>query len=66
MGHNKRQLRYAGGTFYVGGAPHPDDLDLWFREGIVAPEPSSALLILIGAGVLTYVRRRHIRLRSLA
>ncbi len=57
---------YAGGTFYVGGAPHPDDLDLWFREGVVAPEPSSALLILIGAGVLTYVRRRHIRMRSLA
>jgi hypothetical protein len=53
---------YAGGTAYFKGVADPLE-DLWFREGIVVPEPSSALLISIGAGALVYVRRRHSRNR---
>ena len=51
---------YPGGMAYQRGNGDPG-VDLWFREGIVVvPEPSSALLFLIGGGVLLYVRRvRH-------
>jgi len=49
---------YTGGTAYYKGLADPFT-DLWFREGVVVPEPSSVLLISIGAGALTYVRRRH-------
>ena len=45
---------YAGGTAFFNGTADPNN-DLWFREGIVVPEPSS-LLLLIGSGVLFYVR----------
>jgi hypothetical protein len=44
---------YPGGTEYINGQPGVNDL--WFREGIVVPEPSSALLFLFGGGVLLYV-----------
>jgi hypothetical protein len=49
---------YPNGSAFIQGNPNP--WDLWFREGIVVPEPSSALLISIGAGALVYARRRHI------
>jgi hypothetical protein len=45
---------YPGGIFYAGGNPAPG-ADLWFREGIIVPEPSSALLALLGAISLTGV-----------
>src|SRR5262249_27751219 len=45
---------YPGGTEYLSGLPGIDDL--WFREGIVAPEPSSAALLLLGGGVLLWKR----------
>ena len=49
---------YLGGTYYYNGAPTPDtSVDLWFREGIVVPEPSSVWLALVGAGLWGYVRR---------
>ncbi len=41
---------YPGGIFYGGQQPFPAG-DLWFREGIVVPEPSSALLFFMGSGV---------------
>jgi len=50
---------YPGGTGFLGGTAYPN-IDLWFREGIVVPEPSSALLFLAGGVFLIYVRRaRH-------
>src|SRR5258708_5645922 len=39
---------YSGGSFYFLVAPDPSGEDLWFREVVVAPEPSAALLILSG------------------
>jgi hypothetical protein len=48
---------YAGGTMYVNGVPPQfGNFDLWFREGIVIPEPS-VISILFGGGILFYVRR---------
>ena len=46
---------YGGGTAIGAGVPI-SDRDLWFREGVV-PEPSSALLVLIGGGLLVWRRR---------
>ena len=40
---------YAGGTAIANGTPDPTT-DLWFREGIVVPEPSSWALLLLGGG----------------
>jgi hypothetical protein len=52
------RFNYVGGTMFVNGAPRPPGYyDLWFREGIVVPEPSSATLVLLGSGILFYVRR---------
>jgi hypothetical protein len=50
---------YVGGTDFISGQPGHDDL--WFREGIVVPEPCSAALLLFGGGVLLGARR-HFRL----
>jgi hypothetical protein len=47
---------YSGGTAFING--NPDARDLWFREGIIVPEPSSLALLLIGAGGLLWVRKR--------
>jgi hypothetical protein len=47
---------YTGGTgftFGVGGGA-----DFWFREGIIVPEPSAALLLLVGGALFTWLRRR--------
>jgi PEP-CTERM motif len=46
---------YSRGTAFFKGAA--GSFDLWFREGIVVPEPSSATLVLLGSGILFYVRR---------
>lgn len=42
---------YNNGTIYGGG-------QLWFREGIVVPEPSLAALLLLGGAALARLRRR--------
>ena len=49
---------YAGGTAYGGGQPAPP-FDLWFREGIIIPEPSSASLILLGVGAGIFAWRQR-------
>ena len=50
---------YPGGSAWNAGAPTAGDL--WFREGIVVPEPSSAaLLVVVGGGV--WITRRRMRL----
>jgi len=49
---------YSGGnTFYNGTADSFNDL--WFREGIVVPEPSTMALLLAGVG-LSVLRRRNL------
>jgi hypothetical protein len=47
---------YAGGTAIFNDVPNPNR-DLWFREGIIVPEPSSVSLILLAGGTLIYLRR---------
>jgi hypothetical protein len=47
---------YPAGNAYFNGVVAPY-WDLWFREGIVVPEPSSALLFLAGFGALAIFRR---------
>jgi hypothetical protein len=38
---------YAGGTAYINGVASSGN-DLWFREGVVVPEPSSGAILLLG------------------
>jgi hypothetical protein len=47
---------YLRGECIVGG--QPQFYDLWFREGIIVPEPCSASLLVLGGGVLAWARRR--------
>jgi hypothetical protein len=54
---------FNGGTFYIKGVADPHGASLWFREGIVVPEPSALPLVVLGASALIYVRRRHIAKR---
>lgn len=49
---------YSGGTAFFQGAPAPSK-DLWFREGIVVPEPGTVGLWALGlAGWFVAARRR--------
>ena len=50
---------YPGGSLYNNGS-NSGQLgfqDLWFREGIETPEPSSYALVLLGGGALVIFRR---------
>ena len=49
---------YPRGEFYRQGTAQPL-ADLWFREGIIVPEPSSAWIMLLAGGVWFCVRRRN-------
>lgn len=51
---------YPNGMFYGGLQPFSAG-DLWFREGIVVPEPSSALLFFMGSGVAGWFMRQKSR-----
>jgi len=53
---------YPNGSFYSGGTgtPFPGN-DLWFREGIVVPEPSSVSWLFLGGGIAAWVGRRKAR-----
>ena len=51
-------FNYAGGTAFSLGQPTPA-FDLWFREGLYVPEPSSTALGLLGAAWLVWARRRR-------
>jgi hypothetical protein len=50
---------YAGGTAYSQGAAVPG-FDLWFREGIVVPEPSVAWLLLVAGGLAGWRHRKRL------
>lgn len=55
VGYNS--YRYPGGTAFSGTVPDPG-LDMWFRTGIVIPEPSSLALGLFGLAVFACARSR--------
>jgi PEP-CTERM motif len=52
-------FNYPGGSFYFNGTADLS-LDLWFREGMVVPEPSASWLVLLGSGIFFYARRKLI------
>ncbi len=47
---------YLGGDLWSNGLMDPQ-ADLWFREGVVVPEPGAVCLFLLGGGVLLFYRR---------
>jgi hypothetical protein len=49
---------YNSGTAFFNGSASANS-DLWFREGIVVPEPSASSLVILGYGILCYIRRRQ-------
>jgi len=49
---------YGGGTMIVQGVAQPLQ-DLWFREGIIVPEPSAALISFVVGAIWICVRRRR-------
>lgn len=51
------EYNYAGGMAFAGGAAFPGS-DLWFREGVVVPEPGTWTLLLVGLGVLAWQSRK--------
>ena len=54
VGYN---YNYDGGTAFIQGNPNIGS-DVWFREGIIIPEPSGVWLILLGIGIFVWRRRR--------
>jgi hypothetical protein len=48
---------YPGGNAFFQGTSYPAD-DLWFREGIIVPEPSTWALLVLGSGAFIWLRRR--------
>ena len=55
------QYQYSGGQAY--GIRQSPVADLWFREGIIVPEPSTIWLALLGGGAFFYARKRKRDLR---
>jgi hypothetical protein len=51
------EYNYPGGTAIYQGSPLTGS-DLWFREGIIVPEPSSGMIALLGVSTVFYARRR--------
>jgi hypothetical protein len=51
---------YSGGTAFSGGMPWPEH-NLWFREGIIVPEPQIFSLFLTSAGLFLAFRKRAAR-----
>jgi hypothetical protein len=55
--YTDNHFQYPGGTAIYHGTASTFE-DLWFREGIIVPEPSTAALLLIGGSAVIYVRRK--------
>jgi len=51
---------YPNGTAFISSVASPG-IDLWFREGVVVPEPSTALLALFGIAGLCLHRNKFNR-----
>jgi len=56
-GYRADTIDYPGGSAILNGVEMPGN-DLWFREGIIVPEPSTVVLLLFGGVVLAAWRRR--------
>jgi hypothetical protein len=55
---------YPNGTAFFSGTAQPA-VDLWFREGIVVPEPSPFSLAMVGlSAIVPVLRRRNFNLRT--
>ena len=54
---NDIHFMYSGGTMFSSGQV-VSDADLWFREGIIVPEPSALGLLAIGLSVVLHHRAR--------
>jgi len=54
---NGGEYGYPGGNFISNGQPSPMG-DLWFREGVIVPEPSSGALLLVAACVFWWKKAR--------
>jgi len=52
------EYNYPGGSLFANGLPVTAS-DLWFREGIIVPEPSSFALLVIGGCSLLWLRNRR-------
>jgi hypothetical protein len=53
IGAYNPNFNYPGGMLYANGTPNPAS-DLWFREGIIVPEPVPSSLVLIGAFLFAF------------
>ncbi|HEY5910835.1 MAG TPA: hypothetical protein VJA21_09555 [Verrucomicrobiae bacterium] len=62
LGLSQSSYGYAGGTAFFWGQPDRLDRDLWFREGIVVPEPTTGVLALVAIAV--FARRGRARRRD--
>ena len=51
-------VNYPGGRLYFPGDPLRLGGDIWFREGIVVPEPGTMALVLLGASCFMWRYRR--------
>jgi hypothetical protein len=59
---NQSLYQYPGGTLFFDGVPNQQTYDMWFREGIVVPEPAAVSLTLVaGFSVLWSKRKRSTR-----
>ena len=56
---NAFYYNYAGGRYIDRDNDNTKSLDLWFREGIVVPEPGTMALVLLGASCFIWRRRRQ-------
>jgi hypothetical protein len=52
------EYNYSGGMVFANGIAAPGS-DMWFREGVIVPEPSSALLLVVGGCAVLYAWRRR-------
>lgn len=54
------EYNYPGGTIFANGLPVGGMGDVWFREGIIVPEPTSAALFVGGTLAILFGRRVRI------
>jgi hypothetical protein len=58
------EYNYPGGMVFANGVAASGS-DMWFREGIIVPEPSSGMIALFGVCSVIYARRRGKSLKQI-
>lgn len=53
------EYNYPGGTVFANGLPVGGMSDVWFREGIVVPEPCSGFLLALGGALALWSHSRR-------